>query len=72
MASSFKNMSDTELLKTLQQKRSEVREFRFDVAGSKAANVHEKRNAKKDIARILTELRRRELEAVTEQHSATQ
>ena len=66
MASQYKDMNDQELAKTLAEKRSQLREFRFDVAGAKAGNIQEKRQAKKDIARILTELRRREKQTAAE------
>lgn len=48
--------SDTELAKLLSEKEKAVRQFRFDVSGSKAKNLKEGANMRKDVARILTEL----------------
>ncbi len=52
----LKKMSDKELHKLLDEKQKSVRQFRFDVTGSKVKNLKEGGNAKKDVARILTEL----------------
>ncbi len=49
---------DTELLELLKEKREALRTFRFGVAGSKTRNVKEGKNLRKDIARILTVLKR--------------
>ena len=51
-----------DLKKELAEVRSEVRGFRFNISGAKETDVKEGRNKKRHIARILTELRRRELE----------
>ena len=52
----IRKMSESELEKLLMEKRAHVRQFRFDVAGSKVKNIKEGNNARKDVARILTEL----------------
>lgn len=52
-------LSDVELNKQLGEKRAQVRQFRFDVSGSKAKNLREGRNMRKDVARMLTELNAR-------------
>lgn len=49
-------ISEKELLKTLEEKRKAVREFKFGNAGSKSKDVKASRNNRKEIARILTEL----------------
>lgn len=49
-------LSDKELEKLLSDKRSAVRQFRFDVSGSKAKNVKGGADIRKDVARIMTEL----------------
>lgn len=54
--SELRKLSDKELEKLLEEKRSAVRQFRFDVTGSKAKNVKEGTNARKTVARCLTEL----------------
>lgn len=53
--------SDKALVKRLETLRNKLREHRFAVAGSKAKNPHEKNTLKKEIAKILTELRAREI-----------
>lgn len=55
----IKKMSDKELEKLLLEKRAHVRQFRFDISGSKAKNLKEGANARKDVARIMTELAQR-------------
>jgi len=47
---------EKELLKKLSEKRTELREFRFGIAGSKIKNVKAARGLRKEIARILTQL----------------
>jgi len=54
--SELKKLSDKELAKLLDEKRSAVRQFRFDVTGSKVKNIKEGGNARKTVARIVTEL----------------
>lgn len=55
---SYKDKSPQDLQKALTEKRVILRDFRFGVAGSRTKNVKEGRGAKKDIARIMTELNR--------------
>ncbi len=50
-----KNKDD--LMKELDEKRLSLRDIRFGIAGSKSKNVKEQKTIKKDIARIMTELR---------------
>jgi ribosomal protein L29 len=52
--------TEKELEKELLKKRGSLRAFRFSVSGSKAKNVKEGNNTRKEIARILTELRKRQ------------
>jgi ribosomal protein L29 len=56
MATQYNDMDRTELLKTLAEKRRELREFRFDVAGTQAKDASVKQKTRKEIARILTAL----------------
>ena len=51
----------TELRKMIADKRENLRTFRFGGAGSRTRNVREGRTLRKEIARIMTELRKREL-----------
>ena len=57
----IKKKTEKELIKTLAEKRESLRSFRFDTTGTKVKNVKEGVNTRKDIARILTELRTREI-----------
>ena len=58
----LKGKTIEDLKKDLAENRSDVRGFRFNISGAKVKDVKEGSNKKKDIARILTELRKRELE----------
>lgn len=51
--------NDKELVSHVQEKREEVRAFRFGTAGAGTRNVRSVRAAKKEIARSLTELNTR-------------
>ncbi|MGM0482329.1 MAG: 50S ribosomal protein L29 [Patescibacteria group bacterium] len=55
----IKEKKDTELIELLNQKRKELRDARFDTAGSKNKDAYFKRKIRRDIARILTEMRAR-------------
>lgn len=56
MATAYSQMSREELEKELAEKRRQLREFRFDIAGTKTRNVKEGQHTRREIARILTEL----------------
>ncbi|HRH26593.1 MAG TPA: 50S ribosomal protein L29 [Parcubacteria group bacterium] len=51
--------NNAELVKTLSEKRTALRDFRFSVSGSNVRNVKEGKVLKKDIARILTLLNKK-------------
>ncbi|HMO79027.1 MAG TPA: 50S ribosomal protein L29 [Candidatus Paceibacterota bacterium] len=55
----LKEKSDKELQKMLLEIKEEVRKFNFSISGSGTKNVRKSRVAKRDIARILTELNNR-------------
>jgi ribosomal protein L29 len=59
--SDLQKQSKEDLTKSLVEKRAALRGFRFGGAGSRTRNVREGRNLRKEIARILTELRARSL-----------
>lgn len=59
----IKKKSAEDLVKLLNEKREEVRAFRFDIAGSAKKNVKASMLARKEIARILTEKNQRERQA---------
>lgn len=57
----FTSQDTGALQKLLADKRESLRTFRFGAAGSRSRNVREGRETRKEIARILTELRSREI-----------
>jgi ribosomal protein L29 len=52
----IKKLSDKELEKLVEEKRAAVQQFRFDITGSKVKNIKTGSNARKDVARLLTEI----------------
>ncbi len=52
----YKGKSEKDLMSALYEQRSILSKFRFGVAGSKTRDVKAGRAAKKEIARIMTEL----------------
>jgi large subunit ribosomal protein L29 len=54
----LRQKSKTELEKILTESREKLRQLRFDLASGKVKNVREIRKIKKDIARILTIIKR--------------
>lgn len=52
----IRKMSDKEVEKALAEKRAEVKQFRFDITGGKVKNLKVGANAKKAVARMLTEM----------------
>ena len=61
MSSELNKKTEKELNKIITEKREKLRDFRFNTKGTKVTNVKEGSNIKKDIARALTEQRKREL-----------
>ena len=59
MADDIKKETPGTLTKQLADMREQLRTFRFEGEGSRRRNVREGRNLRKGIARILTELRMR-------------
>lgn len=53
---SYKDKSQKDLLKALYEQREVLQKFNFGMAGSKTRNVKEGRLARKEVARIMTEL----------------
>lgn len=58
MSTEIKDMKTEELTKKLHEEEIKVRNFDMQFTGN-SKNVKEKRNAKKEIARIMTELTKR-------------
>lgn len=61
--SDIKKKNNEDLRKELQSKHETLREARFDRHGSKLRKAGEAKAVRKDVARIKTELRARELAA---------
>jgi len=59
--SAFSDKTEDELSELLAEKREKLREIRFNISGASDTTPHEKKQLKKDVARILTELRERQL-----------
>lgn len=55
----LKKHSIEDLHKDIAEKRESLRKFRFGEAGSRSRNVREGRMLRRDIARLLTELKAR-------------
>jgi large subunit ribosomal protein L29 len=62
-ASEIKALADQELVEKLKQARTELFNLRFRLATGNLDNPNAIRAVKKDIARLHTELRAREIEA---------
>ena len=60
----IKDMSTADLQEKLEQTREQLVKLRLNNAVSPLDNPNQIRNIRKDIARYLTELRRRELEGI--------
>jgi len=52
--------SDSDLHKELKELKSDLQRFRFGMTGSKTRNVKKGKDIRRNIARILTELRARQ------------
>ena len=61
---SIKDMSTADLNERLEQTREQLVRLRLNNAVSPLENPNQIRNTRKNIARYLTELRRRELEGI--------
>lgn len=57
---SYKGKDGKDLLKTLFEKREDLRKLNFGTTGSKTRNVKKGSSLKKEIARIMTELNKKE------------
>ncbi|OGG57652.1 50S ribosomal protein L29 [Candidatus Kaiserbacteria bacterium RIFCSPHIGHO2_01_FULL_56_24] len=57
----IKKMDIEGLQKEIVEKRESLRKFRFGEAGSRSRNVKEGRTLRRDIARIFTEIKSRDL-----------
>ncbi len=54
--SEYKNKTEKEIDKLLNEKREALRNFRFAISGSKTRNLREGRNTRREVARLMTEL----------------
>jgi len=57
-----KTLSKKDLLKNLHEKREELQKLRFGISGSKVKNVKKIATVRKEIARILTAINKKEYE----------
>ena len=55
----LKEKSNKDLIKMLNEKRELLRKFRFGISGSKTRDVKEGKNARREVAQILTQLNSR-------------
>ncbi len=60
---SIEKKNEKDIIQEIEEKRTELRNFRFSVAGSKTRNTHEGRYVRRQIARNLTELNKRHLKS---------
>jgi ribosomal protein L29 len=61
----IKKKDTSELPKLATELRMKLRDFRFNMGGSKVKNIREGREIKKAIARVLTEMNMRKIAAKT-------
>lgn len=54
--SEYKGKNEKDLKKALDDKRVALKDFHFNLSGTKIRNVKEGRAIRKDVARILTEM----------------
>ena len=59
----IRELSDEQLVEKLKENRAELFNLRFQMATSQLDNTARVKQVKKDIARIMTEMRARELSA---------
>ena len=65
-SSEIRELSDTDLGQALKDARTELFNLRFQLATGQLDNSGRIKDVKKDIARVLTEMRVRELDAATD------
>jgi large subunit ribosomal protein L29 len=66
-ATDIKNLAETEIADKLKERRTELFNLRFQLATGQLDNPHRIGLVKKDIARLHTELRTREIAAAKSQ-----
>ncbi len=66
-ATEIKNLADTEIAEKLKERRTELFNLRFQLATGQLDNPHQITSVKKDIARLHTEARAREIAAARTQ-----
>lgn len=59
----YRNKTKEELTRLVAEHRNKLQAFRFAMAGGKQKNVKEGHALRKEIARLLTELRKRNFES---------
>lgn len=64
MSKEIREQKHEDITKSLRDKEGALRQFRFNIAGSKTRNVREGRDLRHEIARLKTELSRRASETL--------
>ncbi len=59
----WQNLSDTDLIEQLDEAKEEVFKLRFQIVTGRLDNTARLKQAKKEVARAMTELRMREIQA---------
>ncbi len=59
----WQNLSDTDLIERLDEAKDEVFKLRFQIVTGRLDNTARLKEAKKEVARAMTELRMREIQA---------
>ena len=53
----YKDKTEADLRKTLVEKKAELSKFKFGISGSRTKNVKEGQTLRREIARIMTQLK---------------
>jgi len=68
----WQNLSDADLIERLDEAKDEVFKLRFQIVTGRLDNTARLKEAKKEVARAMTELRTREIQAAEAQRAQMQ
>ncbi len=68
----WQNLSDADLIERLDEAKDEVFKLRFQIVTGRLDNTARLKEAKKEVARAMTELRTREIQAAEAQQAQMQ
>ena len=68
----WQNLSDSDLIEQLDEAKEEVFKLRFQIVTGRLDNTARLKQAKKEVARAMTELRMREIQAAEAQEAELQ